>query len=307
MAEHSPHEVRRAIGFAVASIFFFTAMTAVVKWISGHGYAATQVAFFRAAFALVLSVPILLVQVGPSGFRTSQRWGFAFRGLIGVFGTVLCFYGMAHLPLADAVAIAFTIPLWVTTLSAPVLGERVGLSRWAAVLSGFAAILIIVPPTGDAPLVPALAAILGNGLIGLAVVLMRRLNATDRAQTIVFYYMLALTIGSAALAPIDWRTPTTAEDWFGLATVGVLAGLAHTMLTHAYRHAPAAVVAPFDYTGIIWALLFGYLFWGEQPDLNFYLGAVILIGCGLYVLYSEGRDRRVDNPVVNARSPSSSD
>jgi drug/metabolite transporter (DMT)-like permease len=307
LTEHSPREVRHAIAFAVASIFFFTVMTALVKWISGHGYAATQVAFFRAIFALFLSIPILLIQIGPEGFRATKPWGFVLRGVIGVFGTVLCFYGMAHLPLADAVAIAFTIPLWVTSLSALVLREHVGLSRWAAVLIGFAAILIIVPPTGDAPLVPALAAILGNGLIGLAVTLLRRLNATDRPQTIVFYYMLALTVGSAVLAPLDWRMPASMEDFLALAAVGVLAGLAHTMLTHAYRRAPAAVVAPFDYTGILWGLLLGYVIWDERPGLNFYFGAVVLIGCGLYVLYSEGRDRHVDKPVVNPRSPGASD
>ncbi|MBM3573057.1 MAG: DMT family transporter, partial [Alphaproteobacteria bacterium] len=184
-----------------------------------------------------------------------------------------------------------TIPLWVTSLSVPILGERVGWSRWAAVLAGFAAILIIVPPSGDAPIIPALASLAGNGLTGLAVVLLRRLNATERPQTIVFYYMLALTLGTSVLVPFDWRTPASLHDFLGLAAVGIAAVCAHTMLTYAYRYAPAAVVAPFDYTGILWAVVIGYVVWGEQPTPNLYLGAVILIGCGLYILLTEGRDR----------------
>ncbi|MBM3573058.1 MAG: DMT family transporter [Alphaproteobacteria bacterium] len=294
---HRPHHIRRAIGLALVSVFLFTAMSAIVKWIASFGYAATQITFFRAVFALLLSVPILLVQVGPAGFRTARPLGYVLRGFIGVFGTVFCFYGLANLPLADSVAIGFTMPLWVALLSAPVLGERVGLRRWLALLAGFAAILIIVPPTGAAPLVPALAALAGNGLIGLTLVLLRRLNATERPQTIVFYYMAALTLGTSILAPLDWRTPDSAHDFLGLAAVGIMAGLAHTVITHAYRYAPAAVVASFDYTGMLWGVLFGYLVWDERPGANLYVGAAIVIGCGLYILLSEGRHGRVTDPV----------
>jgi drug/metabolite transporter (DMT)-like permease len=283
------------------AIFAFTSMGAVVKWIGGAGYAATQITFFRAFFALLTVTPILLIQVGPSGFRTARPWGFALRGFIGVFGTVFCFYGMANLPLADSVAIAFTIPLWITVLSLPVLGEPVGAGRWAAVLVGFAGVLVIVPPTGDAPLVPALVALAGNGLIGLTLVLLRRLNATERPQTIVFYYMVALTIGTAALLPLSWRTPATSGDWTALVAIGVIAALAHTLLTHAYRFAPAVVVATFDYTGILWGVLFGYFIWGERPGANLFIGAVIVTGSGLYVLLSEGRHGRVEDAVGGHR------
>lgn len=303
----SPHQVRRAIGLAVLAIFSFTLMSAVVKWIGGAGYGATQITFFRALFALLTVTPILLIQVGPSGFRTARPWGFAFRGFIGVFGTVFCFYGMTHLPLADSVAIAFTIPLWITVLSWPLLGEPVGIGRWAAVLAGFAGVLVIVPPTGEAPVIPALVALVGNGLIGLTLVLLRRLNATERPQTIVFYYMVALTIGTAALAPFDWRTPASPGDWTALIAIGLIAALAHTLLTHAYRFAPAVVVATFDYTGILWGVLFGYLIWDERPGANLLIGAVIVIGCGLYVLLSEGRHGRVENPVGGNRPAGTAD
>jgi drug/metabolite transporter (DMT)-like permease len=300
------HDIRRAVAFAVAAIFAFTAMGAVVKWV-GNGYAATQVTFFRAFFALLTMTPILLIQVGPSGFRTARPWGFALRGFIGVFGTTFCFYGMANLPLADSVAIAFTMPLWVTVLSWPVLGEPVGAGRWVAVIAGFAGVLVIVPPTGDAPLIPAVVSLAGNGLVGLTLVLMRGLNATERPQTIVFYYMVALTIGTAALLPLDWRTPAAPGDWTALIATGVIAALAHTLLTHAYRHAPAVVVASLDYTGILWGVLFGYVIWDERPGANLFIGAVIVIGCGLYVLLSEERHGRVKDAVGGNRPSGTAD
>jgi drug/metabolite transporter (DMT)-like permease len=274
--------VVQGVLWAVLAIFLFSSMSALVKW-NGAAYAVTQLAFFRATFAMVPILPLFLAQGGASLARPGWLGGIVLRGVVGVSGMVMVFYGVANLPLADSVAIAFTVPLWVTALAAPFLGERVGFSGWIAVAVGFLGVMIIAPPTGQVALVPALVCLAGNGLIGYSLILLRQLSRYDRTATIAFYYTLSLIVGTTCLAPIDWRTPALA-DWPGLAALGILGGLAHLTLTQAYRLAPAPTVAAIDYTAIFWGVLFGYAIWGERPGVNLALGAALVIASGLYIV-----------------------
>jgi drug/metabolite transporter (DMT)-like permease len=271
-------------------------MAVLVKWLSAS-YSVTQIAFCRSLFALLPVLPLFLAQSRTVSLRPRDPWGHVLRGAVGVSGMILVYYGVGRLPLADSTAIAFTVPLWVTALARPMLGERVDARAWAAVVVGFAGVLVIVPPTGGAPLLPALLLVCGNGLIGLSVVLVRRLSRTEATPNIVFYYTLALIVGTGALAPIDWRTPLLADVPL-LVAVGIVGGTAHLVLTHAYRLAPAAVVAPFDYTGLLWGVLFGVLIWNEWPGPNLFAGATLVVGSGLYILWRETRAaRRVPSPA----------
>jgi drug/metabolite transporter (DMT)-like permease len=274
--------VARGVLWAVLAIFLFSSMSALVKW-NGAAYAVTQLAFFRATFAMVPILPLFLAQGGASMARPGWLGGIVLRGVVGVAGMVMVFYGVANLPLADSVAIAFTVPLWVTALAAPFLGERVGVKGWIAVTAGFLGVLVIAPPTGRVDLVAAFVCLVGNGLIGFSLILLRQLSRYDRTATIVFYYTVSLIVGTSCLAPLDWRTPPPA-DWPGLVGLGVLGGLAHITLTQAYRLAPAPTVAAIDYTGIFWGVLFGYAIWGEKPGANLALGAALVIGSGLYIV-----------------------
>jgi len=273
--------VRGAL-LAVFAVLLFSTMSALVKW-SSAGYAVTQLAFFRATFAMVPILPMFLAQGRSSFARPTWLGGIVLRGAIGVAGMVMVFYGVANLPLADSVAISFTVPLWVTALAAPFLGERVGGRGWIAVAAGFMGVMIIAPPTGRVDLVPALVCLIGNGLIACTLILLRRLGRHHRTATIVFYHTVALIIGTACLAPLDWRTPDAA-DWPFLVALGILGGTAHLVLTQAYRLAPAPTVAAIDYTAIFWGVLFGYAIWGETPDANLALGAAIVIASGLYIV-----------------------
>jgi drug/metabolite transporter (DMT)-like permease len=289
-------DARRGIFWAVVSVFFFSLMAALVKWLSSS-YSATQIAFCRSLFALLPVLPLFLAQSRTASLRPRAPLGHVARGVIGVAGMVLIFYGVGRLPLAVSTAIAFTIPLWVTALARPVLGERVDVQAWAAVIVGFAGVLVIVPPTGGAQLVPALLLVLGNGLIGFSVVLVRRLGRTEATPSIVFYYTLALIVGTGALAPIDWRTPPW-PDVPLLIAVGIVGGTAHLVMTHAYRLAPAVVVAPFDYTGLLWGVVFGILVWHEWPGPNLFAGSTLVVGSGLYILWRETRaSKRVPSPA----------
>lgn len=274
--------VVQGVLWAVLAIFLFSSLSALVKW-NGAAYAVTQLAFFRAAFAMVPILPLFLAQGGAALARPGWMGGILLRGVVGVSGMILVFYGVANLPLADSVAIAFTVPLWVTALAAPLLGERVGMRGWIAVAAGFLGVLIIAPPTGQVALLPALACVTGNGLIGYSLILLRQLGRYDRTATIVFYYTLSLIVGTGCLVPFDWRTPPL-QDWPGLAALGIVGGLAHLSLTQAYRLAPAPTVAAIDYTAIFWGVIFGYWFWGETPGANLAVGAAVVIASGLYIV-----------------------
>ncbi|MCK6449299.1 MAG: DMT family transporter [Alphaproteobacteria bacterium] len=278
----SGDSVVRGVLWAVFAVFLFSVMGALVKW-SSAGYAITQLAFFRSTFALLPILPLLLADGRASFERPTWLGGIVLRGVIGVAGMVMVFYGVANLPLADSVAISFTVPLWVTALAAPFLGERVGGRGWIAVAAGFLGVMIIAPPTGRSDLVPALVCLAGNGLIGCTLILLRRLGRHHRTAAIVFYHTVALIIGTACLAPLDWRTPE-AGDWPFLVALGVLGGSAHLVLTQAYRLAPAPTVAAIDYTAIFWGVLFGYAIWGERPGANLVLGAAVVIASGLYIV-----------------------
>jgi drug/metabolite transporter (DMT)-like permease len=282
---HDPRRARRAIAWACGSIFFFTTMMALVKWVSGN-YATIQVGFFRATFAMLTAMPLVLVSQGLRGFKPVQPGGFVLRGAVGVAATLLCYHGVTLMPLADWVALTFTVPFFVALLSAPVLGEHVSLSRWAAIGVGFLGVLVIVPPTGGASLYAISVGLAGQALIAWSIVLMRALGRRDGTTTIVFYYMVGISVGMSLLVPFVWTTPDL-RGFIELAMVGVLAGFAHLLLTTAYRMAPAAMLAPFDYTGAFWALIIGYLVWNEIPGVNFFVGAALVIGSGLYVLLRE--------------------
>jgi drug/metabolite transporter (DMT)-like permease len=278
-----PQNLARGIAWAVLAMFLFSSMSALVKWASAD-YAVSQLAFFRAAFAMVPILPLFLSQ-GWTAVSARPVWlgGIVLRGVVGVAGMVMVFYGVANLPLADSFAIAFTVPLWVTALAAPFLGERVGIRGWIAVATGFLGVLIITPPTGRVDLVPAAVCLAGNGLIGYSLVLLRQLGQRERTSTIVFYYTVALIVGTSFLAPLNWRTPVL-TDWPFLAGLGILGGLAHLTLTQAYRLAPAPTVAVIDYTAIFWGVLFGYVIWGEFPGANLMVGASVVIASGLYII-----------------------
>lgn len=290
--------VRRGIAFAVGAIVLFTAMIGLVKWLSAS-FAPMQIAFFRAVCALGLCLPIVLADGGARALKTHAPGAYVLRGIIGGGSIVTSFYGVSLMPIADWVALSFTVPLFVAALAAPVLGETVGWRRWAAILLGFGGVLVIVPPTGEASLWALSIGLTAHLLVATSLVLIRRMGTAERTTTIVFYYMLALSLTTALVAPLDWRPPDGGQLAL-LALVGAVAGAAHLMITTAYRLAPASVVAPFDYTGIIWAVLIGWLVWDERPTVRLFLGGAIVIGCGLYVLATATRSPA---PAVVRSSP----
>lgn len=208
------------------------------------------------------------------------------RGVLLLFATMSFFTAIRHIPLADAVAISFVAPLFVVALSIPLLGERVGPRRWAAVLIGLVGVLVIVRP-GFGDVHWAYGLMLFMALIFAAfVIVTRMLTRTEETMSILFYAALMGTIGTSALLPFFWQTPTLVQvGW--MAAMGAIGGVSQLLMINAYKVATASTLAPFQYIQIIFAAFWGYLIFGDFPDNWVIAGGTIVIASGLYVMHRE--------------------
>ena len=278
------------IGSVLCAVLFFSIVDATAKWL-GQAYAPIQILFFRHLFGIIPIVFLVWRGGGVQALRTRRPLAHALRaGLL--FTALLSFFtALRGLPLAEAIAVGFTAPLFVTALAGPVLGEAVGPRRWAAVVIGFVGALVMVRPGTEAFRPEALLVLLSALSFALAMLLTRKLSRTETDVAMVAYTSLIAGLASLPFLGFVWRTP--AGDDIGLfAVVGIFGGIAAYLLVVAYRHAPAAVVAPFDYTGLIWASLFGWLVWREAPEPAVWIGAAVIVLSGTYITHRETLRRR---------------
>ncbi len=242
-------------------------------------------------------IPVIAVVVhqgGPPMLRTRRPFGHLFRGLIGNSAMIIFFLSVARLPLADANALSFASPLFVTALSMPLLGEAVGRHRWTAVAVGFVGVLVMTNPSGNwfsgGSGIGAGMGVLAAFMSALMTITIRQLNKTEAPVTIVFYFATIGTLLFGAMLPFFWSMPTLWE-WAGLGLVGLIGGLSQLLMTNAYRHAPASTLAPFGSVSILWSTVLGFLIWSELPASRVLAGSVIVISSGLYIIYRETRKR----------------
>jgi drug/metabolite transporter (DMT)-like permease len=283
--------VLRGIVLMCAAVLCFTVMDALIKHLAGR-YPTLQLVFARNLFALI---PVLIPLIQGGGLkllRTRRPVGHALRAVFGLISMCCFFYAYGQLELATVIAIGFSGPLFMTALSVPMLGEAVGWRRWTAVLVGFVGVLIMTRPGVGMLEVAALVAVFGAFLYALVVVVIRKLGATEHPATIVLYFTFSSAVVSGAAMPFLWVTPTLA-DWPVLVGIGLIGGIAQLTMTRAFMQAPVAVIAPFEYSSMIWAVTIGYFFWGEVPDVWVWVGTVIVVASGLFILYRETRRRRM--------------
>lgn len=278
------------IACMVAATSVFAGLDALVKWLVAD-YPVVQVLFFRSVFALVPLAPLLLRE-GRRSLATARPWAHLLRSGIGLAAISCFFIAFGKMPLAQVTIIAFAAPLIVTALSVPVLHEHVGPRRWAAVLAGFAGVLVIVRPGDMVFDLGMVAALLGTVLYATVMVLMRQMSGTERPVTIVGWFTLASILATGAAVPFHWVMPA-GWDWLLLAAIGMLGGAAQLLVTQAVRLAPVSVVMPFDYLHLIFALGYGWAIWGEVPGPRTLIGGAIIVAAGLYVLQREAR-RQMD-------------
>lgn len=264
-------------------------MDVLIKWLSGD-YPILEIVFFRGLFALIPAAWLIRREGGFTTLRTSRPARHLVRGIIAFAGMALFFHAFSVMPLADAYAIGFSAPLMMTALSLPLLGEAVGPRRSAAVLVGFGGVLVVLWPDlgwGASPGDPGwIAALAGTACYAVATLMIRDLSRTDGNAAIVFYGTLLTVAFSAAALPFGFVMPT-ATDALLLLAVGLLGGLTTIVVTMAFRIAEAAIVAPFEYTSMIWAVLFGALIWGDVPSAYVLAGSGIIILMALYILRRE--------------------
>jgi drug/metabolite transporter (DMT)-like permease len=287
----------RGIAFKLISAALFAVMSALIRNL-GARYPIGQVVFFRSLFALV---PVALVYAWRGELaaivRTERPLGQAGRGVLSIAGMFFNFGATARLPLVESNAIAFSSPLFTVALSALILNERVRIYRWSAVIIGFIGVLVVLSPHlsrdelaaatgGAASLVGVIYAICGSMTNAGTAIQTRRLAQSETTSSIVFYFSLSCALAGLATLPFGWVTPAGTEI-AALVSIGILGGTGHIFLTESYRHASASLLAPFDYTSMIWALLLGYAMFGETPSSEIVLGSAIIAAAGLFVIWRE--------------------
>lgn len=301
-----PRISTRSLGISclVGAVAFLTASDSIIKWLSPV-YALHQIMLIRAVIALAVTLVFVRLEGGIRILRTRRPALHVLRGLLVVVTNMCFFLGLATMPLAEAVSLFFVAPLFITALSVPVLGERVGPVRWAAVLVGLAGVVIVLRPgLGLASLSASLPLVAAFAYACLQMIT-RRIGVADKASTMAFYihltFLLVSTgvgfaIGSGRFSGSDnptlefllraWTWPS-AENMLLLALCGFLVAFGGYLLSQAYRITEAAAVAPFEYTGLPFAVFWGYQLWGDWPDMVTMIGSSLIVGSGLIVFFRE--------------------
>jgi len=280
-------------GFMVLGIFLFCCNDALGKWLLGT-YSVWQMLMIRSIAALVILTP-LVVRAGAAPFAGAPRPALQIlRVTMSVTESIMFFWAVTYLPLADTVTFYLAAPIYVTALSAIFLKEPVGWRRWSAVVVGFIGVVIALRPSAATLTWPALIAITGSFFFSIFLITTRMLRGTHDVVMVSGTFGAMLLV-AGAVAPLSWIAPTPRD--FGLMMVlGAVAMVAFFCINRALKLAPASVVVPYQYTMILWAVALGFLVFGDAPDAFTLTGAAIIVAAGLYILWREQIVRR--DPVL---------
>lgn len=275
-------DVRKAVLIMLAGLALFSILNGMVKD-EVTLFPVNQVTFFRNALGLPPLLAILLAGGGLGSLRTRHPWRHISHGTTMTCSLLLAFTSFRLMPLADATAISFLRPLLVAALAPLVLREAVARSTWLAIGIGLAGILVIAQPTGDVSRLGVLCAVVAALIGALNLLQQRRLSLTDATLSIVFWYM---AISSLMLLPtlFVWWVPPSRMQLLGLVTMGLASGLCQYITIRPFRYAGAAVLAPIQYTGMLWSILIGLLWFAEVPTTPVLLGSAVVIGATLLVM-----------------------
>jgi drug/metabolite transporter (DMT)-like permease len=272
----------RGILAMVCGTGLITLSDAASKYLTEH-YPVGQVICLRQIAALLVMVPYVWYVTGIGALRPVNRKGQSVRALLFVGSVGFTVTSLSLLPLSFVTIVLFSGPLFVALLSSPILGERVGMHQWIAIVAGFTGVLLIVRPAGSGFEWLMLLPVLGAFTNGLRDTATRLISRTDSSISMLFWSGIAVIVAGLLTVPFGWR----AVDWEGAAwffAAGFFNGTAHFLAIEAFRLGNAAVVAPFRYSGLLWAMLIGFLMWREVPDLWMLTGAAIVIGAGIHML-----------------------
>lgn len=270
----------------IAAVATFSVMDVCLKRLV-ETYPAMQVTFLRAA----ASLPFLLLATGLFGrWRdlVAQRWTLHLvRGFLGVVTLWFFVYSVRFLSLADAYTIFMSAPLLITALSVPMLGEHVGWRRWVAVIVGMIGVVFVLKPSGSSLVtVGGLAALVAAIGYALSAITIRILLRTDTGAATIFWSLFLITLMSGGISALNW-VPLRWEHWTWILGVGLFGAIGQHFITYAFRLAAPPVVAPIEYTALLWGMLFDWLLWTTIPGARMLIGATIIVASGLYIIYRE--------------------
>lgn len=287
----------RGIGLKLASVLVFIVMASMIKAVSDR-VPPGQAVFFRSFFAIPVIVAWLALRGElATGFRARNPAGHVWRGVVGTTAMGLGFAGLAFLPLPEVTALGYAAPLLTVIFAAMFLGEEVRLFRISAVVLGLAGVLIVLSPrmtlmSGETVRATeafgAMLVLTGAVFAALAQVFVRKLVNTEATSAIVFWFSVTAAVLSLVTLPFGWVWPTGWEAGLLVAS-GLLGGLGQILLTSAYRHADASVVAPFDYASILFAIAIGWWVFGEVPTAAVLGGAALVVAAGVLIIWRERR------------------
>lgn len=295
----APIEERRnfGIGLLLFAQLFFATLDTSAKYLSTIGLPFAEIVFVRYAVHVALGIALFL-PIQRDLFRSNNWHLELLRGLCLLGTTAANFMAMQYLPLTVTGALLFTMPLMVTALSGPLLGETVGWRRWAAVGVGFIGILIIVRPGTEAFHPASILCLFGALAAAFYSIITRKLAGVDSAATQQVYSGIISMVCIAPFAFQGWVWPASGPGWFAFFAAGVAGIIAHQLNTIAHRYAPPSALAPFTYTELLLLAFASWLIFKEPPDLWFYVGAPIIIGSGIYIWF---RERQLHRPTTVAQ------
>lgn len=279
------------IGLMVAAVFLFSMNDVLGKWLAAT-YAAPQILLFRNLAALIVLLPL----IGRVGFRTlidvERPWLQFVRASLGAIEVGFFYWAVSYLPLADAMTFYLAGPIYVTVMAALFLGETVGWRRWTAVIAGFVGVVIALGPSAASFGWPALIPFVGSIIYAVFLVTTRVLRGTSDVAMATWQVIAGLVIGAIA-TPLVWRPFESWSDGLLIGLLGVVALVAIVGTNRSLAVAPASVVVPYQYTIIVWAVIFGYVVFDDIPQVQTLVGAAIIVAAGLFIFLRESRLGRV--------------
>lgn len=269
----------------LAGMLMFSLNDAMGKWLVAS-YGIGQVILIRSLAALVILAPFLWSAGLKSVFRVEKPLMQAARVFFSTFEVFAFYFAVMYLPLADVMTYWLAAPIYVAAASPLLLGEKVGWRRWTAIAIGFIGVLIALNPSEAMFSAPAIISILGTLAFAFMLISGRSLRGTQD-RSLVFFQISGALIAGLVVAPFDWSPITSNTDLGLLFLLGIVAMTAHVMVNRALKISDAATVAPLQYTLLLWAVVFGWLFFGDVPHTGMVLGAALIVGSGLFIFFRE--------------------
>ncbi len=284
-----PDRLIPAIAYRLISVIAFVTMGSLIKIAETRGARLGELLFFRQLLALPVVLVAVMAGPGLATLRTERIGAHVLRTTVGLSSMSFMFTTVMLLPLAESTTLQFTVPIFATILGALILKEPTGWHRWGAVIVGFVGVIIVAQPgSGHIPLLGAITGMTAALLSASVSILLRRIGQTEQATTTVFYFSL---LSLPVLAPvfIAQMVPHDAMTWALMILIGLTGGVGQIGMTKSLTLAPVAVVVPMDYSGLLWATLYGYLLFDVLPTPMTWLGAPIIAASGLYIVWREHR------------------